>query len=63
MTPADLRSALSRLGLSQSEAARRCGVDPRTMRRWLAGHRRIPGPVVELVRTWLAQRTDARQSA
>lgn len=63
MTPADLRAALSRLGLSQSEAARRCGVDPRTMRRWLAGDRRIPGPVVELVRTWLAQRPDARQSA
>lgn len=53
MTPADLRAALDRLGLSQSEAARRCGVDPRSMRRWLAGDRRIPGPVVELVRTWL----------
>lgn len=53
MTPADLASALTRLGLSQSEAARRCGVDPRTMRRWLAGDRKIPGPVVELVRTWL----------
>jgi len=55
MTPADLRAALARLGLSQSEAARYCGVDPRSMRRWLRGDRRIPGPVVELVKTWLSQ--------
>lgn len=55
MTPADFRAALDRLELSQSEAARRLGVDPRTVRRWIAGDRRIPGPVVELLRTWLAR--------
>lgn len=42
MTPADLRSALDRLGLSQQAAARLWGVNPRTVRRWLAGDQDIP---------------------
>lgn len=54
MTPAAFRTALDRLGLTQSEAARRLGVDPRTVRRWIAGDRKIPGPVAVLLRTWLA---------
>jgi DNA-binding transcriptional regulator YiaG len=55
MSAADFRAALARLGLSQSEAARRCGVNPRTVRRWIAGDRPIPGPVIALIRTWMAQ--------
>jgi transcriptional regulator with XRE-family HTH domain len=55
MSGEQLRAALAALGLSQLEAARRLGVDGRTVRRWVAGDRRIPGPVVELVRTWLAR--------
>jgi DNA-binding transcriptional regulator YiaG len=56
MSAADLRAALARLGLSQSEAARRFGVNARTVRRWIVGDRPIPGPVIELIRTWMAQR-------
>jgi DNA-binding transcriptional regulator YiaG len=59
VTPADFRAALDRLGLSQSEAARRCGVNARTVRRWVAGDRPIPGPVIALIRTWMAQRPAA----
>lgn len=42
MTPAELRAALDRLGLSQSGAARLWGMNPRTVRRWLAGEQDIP---------------------
>jgi len=54
MTPKQLRAALKRLGFSQLEAARRLGVNPRTVRFWVAGTYRIPEPVVILIRTWLA---------
>lgn len=35
MTPADLRSALDRLGLTQAALARRCQQSPVTVARWL----------------------------
>ena len=54
MTPRRLRAALKRLKLSQSEAARRLGVKQSTMYRWLAGERKIPGPVVAALKCWLA---------
>ena len=54
MTPQQLRQALKRLGLKQTHAAERLGVDPRTVRRWVAGDRRIPAPVAILVRTWVS---------
>lgn len=38
-----LRELLDRLGLSQMAAARLVGVDARSVRRWLAGDRAIPG--------------------
>src|SRR2546422_8027675 len=47
-----LAAALKRLGLSQSEAARRLRVEQSTMWRWLAGERRIPGPVVAAIECW-----------
>jgi transcriptional regulator with XRE-family HTH domain len=53
VTPRQLRAALKRLRLSQSEAARRLGVEQSTIYRWLAGERRIPGPVDAAVRCWL----------
>jgi hypothetical protein len=37
MTPDELREAIARLGVSQVELAKLLGVNPRTMRRWLAG--------------------------
>jgi DNA-binding transcriptional regulator YiaG len=54
MTPEQFQSALDRLELSQLEASRRLEVDGRTVRRWIAGDREIPGPVRVLLRTWLA---------
>lgn len=52
MTPRQLRAALKHLRLSQSEAARRLGVQQSTMYRWLAGERKIPGPVIAAVNCW-----------
>jgi DNA-binding transcriptional regulator YiaG len=49
MTPADLRAALARLGLTQAGAAHLLGVDARTMRRWLAGTREMPEPARRLL--------------
>jgi transcriptional regulator with XRE-family HTH domain len=54
MTPHQLRAALKRLRLSQSEAARRLGVQQSTMYRWLAGERKIPGPVIAALKCWAA---------
>lgn len=52
MTPAQLRDALARLGLSQTGAARLMGVDARTVRYWAAGEREIPAPVEKLLECW-----------
>jgi len=49
MTPAELRAALADLGLSQVGFARVARVDPRTVRKWVAGERSIPGPIVVLI--------------
>ncbi|MCB2055941.1 MAG: hypothetical protein KDE35_17085 [Geminicoccaceae bacterium] len=50
MSASELRAALERLALTQSAAARRWGVDVRTMQRWCAGAREIPTTVAYLVR-------------
>jgi DNA-binding transcriptional regulator YiaG len=50
MTPEALRALLSRLGLTQGQGARLCGVDARTMRRWVCGEREMPGPAERLLR-------------
>ncbi len=42
MAPSELRAAILRLCLTESGSARVLGVQPRTMRRWLAGEREIP---------------------
>ena len=52
MTPTQLRRLLKRLVWSQVEAARRLKVDPRTVRRWVAGERRIPESAAMLLATW-----------
>ncbi len=44
MPPAEVRAALARLGLSQSEWARLIGVNPRTVRNWCADPQRTPVP-------------------
>jgi ribosome-binding protein aMBF1 (putative translation factor) len=45
MTPTEFASAIAALGWSQVEAAKQLDVDDRTVRRWAAGDRAIPGPV------------------
>jgi DNA-binding transcriptional regulator YiaG len=55
MTPKELRKALEALEISQITAARWLSVDPRTVRRWLAGDRKVPGMAVEMIRTWIAE--------
>ena len=65
MTPGRLHLLLTEHGLNQTEAARLCGVEPRTVRRWLAGDRPIPHWIdrlfwlIDLARSKKA--TDARQ--
>ena len=56
LTPKQLRVALRRLGLNQVAAAKQLGVDPRTVRRWLAGDRKIPAPIALLLGLWLKAR-------
>ena len=54
MTPADLKAARHVLGLSAEGFARAVRVESgRTVRRWEAGDRDIPGPVTVLVELWL----------
>lgn len=51
MTPAELKSARNALGLSAEGFARMVHVESgRTVRRWEAGERDIPGPVIVLMR-------------
>ena len=50
MTPTQFRAALDRLSLSQGQAAKLLGADPRTTRRWALGERSIPPTVAILLR-------------
>lgn len=52
MTVPELRATLSRLELTQAEAAQLLGVAPRTVRRWLDGED-IPGPAEQALRAWI----------
>jgi hypothetical protein len=45
MSPAQLQKLLDSARLSQVEAARQLDIDPRTMRRYIAGELPIPKPV------------------
>lgn len=55
MTPADLKSARHTLGLSAEGMARLLHVQSgRTVRRWEAGDRDIPGPVIVLIKAMMA---------
>ena len=50
VTPAYLRSLIEGAGISQGQAAQMLRVDPRTLRRWLAGDRACPWMAAELLR-------------
>jgi hypothetical protein len=50
MTHNQFRKALDHLEISQLGIARMFGEKPRTIRRWCAGHSRIPSTAVILIR-------------
>ena len=61
MTPADLKAARRELGLSQAGLAALLRVQSdRTVRKWEAGERDIPGPAAILIEVLLAV-PEARQ--
>ncbi len=53
MTPAALKAARQQLGLTQAGLAALMRCDARTVRKWEAGDREIPGPVEVLVEALL----------
>lgn len=59
MTPADLRAARKRLGLTQAQLACRLELESdRAIRRYENGDRPIPGPVKVAVELMLEKLTD-----
>jgi len=56
MTPSQLKQHLQRVGIGQMEAARRLKVNPRTVRRWVAGDSPIPEAAAQLVALWPARK-------
>ena len=61
VTPLQLKSARHTLGLSAEGFARLVRVESgRTVRRWEAGERDIPGPVIVIVEALLASRAVRR---
>ena len=55
VSPSEFRKQLKRLGLTQSEAARRLYVEVSTVQRWARGARKIPGPVIACLESWQRQ--------
>jgi len=55
VTAQQFLEALTRLNLSQADVARQLGVTRGAVSRWASGARAVPGPVVELIRLWLAK--------
>ncbi len=55
MNPEEFRDQLKKLGLSQSEAARRFYVGVSAVQRWASGTRSIPGPVIACLEAWTRQ--------
>jgi len=51
MTYKTFRAIRDRLGLTQAAFAERIGVAERTVRHWEAGDRKVPEPVVRLLKT------------
>jgi len=53
MRPEKFKDALSKLGWSQAEFARRTGIDATTISRWMQGHSPLPAWAAEYVRVLL----------
>ena len=52
ITPDEIRHILQDLGLTQVEAAELCGVQGRTMRRWIKDPDKMPLTAVETLYSW-----------
>lgn len=61
MPPDELRTALAKLSLTQTEAAEVLGVTPRTMRRWASGEIVCSGPAAIVLRLMVEARQDIKQ--
>jgi DNA-binding transcriptional regulator YiaG len=53
ITPSELREILAQLNISQAELARRIGVLPPAVSRWLSGRAPLKGPAAALIRLML----------
>jgi len=60
-TPAWLRALLARHKISQCAAARLLGVDPRSVRRWVAGDRKMSPFVAAALRDILGRNEETRR--
>lgn len=49
MTGAELRAALDELGLTRAEFSRMCGVQWKTVQRWISGELAVPRYAVTIV--------------
>lgn len=58
MTPAQYRTALDKLGLTQGDAARLFGVSLRTAHGYAHGDTRIPEGFARLLRLWIEHGID-----
>jgi len=58
-----LRDAIDATGRSARSFSHVLGVDERTVRRWLAGEREMPGPAVQLCRLLIARPALAEELA
>jgi len=61
MTPTELREAIATLGTNQSALARSIGVDPRTVRKWLAGENPIRTSAAILIRVMAKNKCTTRK--
>lgn len=55
MTSKDLREAIKRLGMNQSQTAAYLRVSEGAVSRWLSDERPIPGPICKLVEMALSE--------
>lgn len=60
MTPNQLQRYLNRADVSQNRAGPFLDVDPRTVRRWIAGQCPISGPAAKLLRVMMAKQWSAK---
>jgi Zincin-like metallopeptidase len=61
MTPLQFRTVISKVGLSQVQAAHVLGVTPRTARRWALGEVKVPPPAAKLLRLMQASKISTTQ--